>query len=65
VARNARYLFRNPAGTASVVDSADARTGVKLRAQLAFIERSVDDFDAGHEDECGHLTWPHFGRRSS
>jgi hypothetical protein len=33
-----------------VVDSADARPRVKLREQLAFIERSVEDFDAGHEE---------------
>jgi hypothetical protein len=55
VARNARYPFRNPAGTASVVDSADAHPRVKLWEQLAFIERSVEDFDAGHEEEALRL----------
>jgi hypothetical protein len=34
---------------------ADDRPSVKLREQLAFMERSVRDFDAGDEEEALRL----------
>ena len=37
------------------VSTADARPLVKLREQLAFLERSAEDFDAGHEEEALRL----------